>query len=59
MNEPQTELMLIDPALKKVGWGVVQGSYIQKQYPKKVVVVNVLCHLRLIIYFNIKIEILL
>lgn len=33
MNEPQTELMLIDPALKKAGWGVVEGSYIQKQYP--------------------------
>ena len=33
MNESQTELMLIDPALKEAGWGVVEGSYIQKQYP--------------------------
>ena len=32
MNESQTELMLIDPALKEAGWGVVEGSYIQKQY---------------------------
>ena len=33
MNESQTELMLIDPALKEAGWGVIEGSYIQKQYP--------------------------
>ena len=33
MNEAQTELILIDPALKEAGWGVVEGSRIQKQYP--------------------------
>ena len=33
MNEAQTELILIDPALKKAGWGVVAGSHIKKQYP--------------------------
>ena len=33
MNEAQTELILIDPALKEAGWSVVEGSRIQKQYP--------------------------
>ena len=33
MNEAQTELILIDPVLKEAGWGVVEGSRIQKQYP--------------------------
>jgi len=33
MNEAQTEFELIDPALKKAGWGVVEGSRIRKQYP--------------------------
>ncbi len=33
MNEAQTEHDYIDPALKEAGWGVVEGSYIRKQYP--------------------------
>lgn len=33
MNEAQTELEYIDPALKEVGWGVVEGSKIRKQHP--------------------------
>jgi type I restriction enzyme, R subunit len=33
MNEAQTELELIDPALKQAGWGVVEGSKIKKQFP--------------------------
>ncbi|MDP8226565.1 MAG: type I restriction enzyme HsdR N-terminal domain-containing protein, partial [Candidatus Celaenobacter polaris] len=33
MNESETELNHIDPALKKAGWGVVEGSRIRKQFP--------------------------
>lgn len=33
LNEPETELEYIDPALKKAGWGVVEGSRIRKQFP--------------------------
>lgn len=33
MNEAQTEYEYIDPALKKAGWGVVEGSYVRKQFP--------------------------
>jgi type I restriction enzyme, R subunit len=33
MNEAQTELELIIPALKEAGWGKVEGSKIFPQYP--------------------------
>lgn len=33
MNEAQTEFEYIDPALKEAGWGVVEGSYVRKQFP--------------------------
>lgn len=33
MNEAQTELDYIDPALRKAGWGAVEGSRIRKQFP--------------------------
>lgn len=33
MNEAQTEYEFIDPALKKAGWGVVEGSRVRKQFP--------------------------
>lgn len=33
MNEAQTEFEYIDPALKKVGWGVIEESRVRKQYP--------------------------
>lgn len=33
MNEAQTELEYIDPALKKAGWNVIEGSRIRKQFP--------------------------
>ena len=33
MNEAETRAELIDPALKAVGWGVVEGSRIQREYP--------------------------
>lgn len=33
MNESQTELEYIEPALKKAGWGVVEDSKIYKQFP--------------------------
>jgi len=33
MNEAQTEHDYIDPALKEAGWGVVEGSFIKKQFP--------------------------
>lgn len=33
LNESETELEYIDPALKKAGWGVVEGSRIRKQFP--------------------------
>ena len=29
MNEAETRVELIDPALKEAGWGVVDGSYIR------------------------------
>ncbi len=33
MNEAETELHYIDPALREAGWGVVEGSRIRKQFP--------------------------
>lgn len=33
MNEAQTEFEFIDPALKKAGWGTVEGSKVSKQFP--------------------------
>ncbi len=33
MNEAQTEFEYIEPALKKAGWGVVEGSKVLKQFP--------------------------
>ena len=33
MNEAETELNLIDPKLKNSGWGIVEGSKINKQFP--------------------------
>jgi len=33
MNEAETRAELIDPALKAVGWGVVQGSQIRREFP--------------------------
>ena len=33
MNEAQTEFEYIDPALKRVGWGMVEGSRVRKQFP--------------------------
>src|SRR3989338_11255054 len=33
MNESQTEFELIEPKLKKSGWGIVEGSKIHKQFP--------------------------
>lgn len=33
MNEAQTEFEYIDPALRKAGWGVVEGSRVRKQFP--------------------------
>jgi type I restriction enzyme, R subunit len=33
MNEAETRLTLIDPALKAAGWGVVEGSRIRPEYP--------------------------
>ena len=33
MNESQTRLEKIDPALKKAGWGVVEDSRIIVEYP--------------------------
>ena len=32
MNEAETRAELIDPALKEAGWGVVEGSRIQREY---------------------------
>ena len=32
MNESETRAELIDPALKAAGWGVVEGSRIQREY---------------------------
>ena len=33
MNEAETRAEHIDPALKAAGWGVVEGSRIQREYP--------------------------
>ncbi len=33
MNEAETRADYIDPALKAAGWGVVEGSRIQREYP--------------------------
>jgi type I restriction enzyme R subunit len=33
MNEAETRAEHIDPALKKAGWGVVEGSRIRREYP--------------------------
>mgnify|MGYP003308521249 CR=1 FL=1 len=33
MNESQTRLEKIAPALKRVGWGVVEDSHISVEYP--------------------------
>lgn len=33
MNEADTRAELIDPQLKEAGWGVVEGSRIQREYP--------------------------
>jgi type I restriction enzyme, R subunit len=33
MNEAETELIYIDPALQAAGWGVIEGSRIRKQFP--------------------------
>ena len=33
MNESETRAEYIDPALKAAGWGVVEGSRIQREYP--------------------------
>ena len=33
MNEAETRADYIDPALKDAGWGVVEGSRIQREYP--------------------------
>ena len=32
MNEAETRAELIDPALKAAGWGVVDGSFIKREY---------------------------
>jgi type I restriction enzyme R subunit len=33
MNEAETRAELIDPMLKASGWGVVEGSKVQREYP--------------------------
>src|SRR5580700_5168522 len=33
MNEAETRIEYIDPALKAAGWGVVEGSRIAREYP--------------------------
>ena len=33
MNEAETRAELIDPQLKESGWGVVEGSKVQREYP--------------------------
>ena len=33
MNETETRAEYIDPALKKAGWGVVEGSRIRMEFP--------------------------
>jgi len=33
MNERQTEFEYIEPALKKAGWGEVEGTRVRKQFP--------------------------
>jgi type I restriction enzyme, R subunit len=32
MNEAETRAELIDPALKAAGWGVVEGSFVKREY---------------------------
>ena len=32
MNESETRAELIDPALKAAGWGVVEGSFVKREY---------------------------
>ncbi len=33
MNEAETRLLHIDPALKAAGWNVVEGSRVRPEYP--------------------------
>jgi type I restriction enzyme R subunit len=33
MNESETRAELIDPALHKAGWGVVEGSRVRREFP--------------------------
>lgn len=33
MNEAETRAELIDPGLREAGWGVVEGSRIQREFP--------------------------
>ena len=33
MNEAETRAKLIDPQLKESGWGVVEGTKVQLEYP--------------------------
>ncbi len=33
MNESETRAELIDPALAKAGWGVVDGSRVRREFP--------------------------
>jgi len=33
MNEAETRAELIDPQLKASGWGVVEGTKVQREYP--------------------------
>jgi type I restriction enzyme R subunit len=33
MNEAETRAELIDPALKTVGWGIVEGSRVRREFP--------------------------
>jgi len=35
MNEAETRAEHIDPALKAAGWGVVEGSRIHREFPKR------------------------
>ncbi len=33
MNETETRAEYIDPALKAAGWGIVEGSYVRREFP--------------------------